>query len=149
MRDTIQVVPLAPQSGLFASSGREGFRLRRFEVLNWGTFNNRVWNLDLDGENTLLTGDIGSGKSTLVDAITTLLVPPHKINYNKAAGAEDKERTPRTYVLGQYRKKRGDGNLSVRSLALRDHNNYSAILGYFFNEALGQPVTLAVVFWIK
>lgn len=148
MRDTGTVVPL-PQSGIPASLPRQGFRLWRFEAFNWGTFHNRVWGLDLGGENTLLTGDIGSGKSTLVDAITTLVVPPQKINYNKAAGAEDRERTARTYVLGEFRKERGDGNLSARPMYLRDANSYSAILGYFFNEELGQPVTLGVVFWMK
>ena len=38
-----------------------GFRLMRLEVLNWGTFDSRVWTLQLDGRNGLLTGDIGSG----------------------------------------------------------------------------------------
>ena len=52
-----------------------GFRLQRLEVFNWGTFDGRVWVLRAEGRNTLLTGDIGSGKSTLVDAVTTLLVP--------------------------------------------------------------------------
>lgn len=148
MTQTIQ-----PVLNLFAAgpatSQRGGFRLHRFEVLNWGTFHNRVWGLDLGGENTLLTGDIGSGKSTLVDAITTLLIPPQKIVYNKAAGAEDKERTTKSYVLGQYRRERGDGNLSARPLTLRDPNSYSAILGCFYNEALEQTVTLAIVFWTK
>nr|MBP7547768.1 AAA family ATPase [Corallincola sp.] len=51
-----------------------GFRLMRLEVLNWGTFDGKVASLQLNGHNGLLTGDIGSGKSTLVDAITTLLV---------------------------------------------------------------------------
>ena len=55
---------------------RSGFRLLRLEVLNWGTFHGRVWVLNPGGANALLTGDIGSGKSTIVDAITTLLVPP-------------------------------------------------------------------------
>src|SRR6185437_14487744 len=86
---------------------RAGFRLARFEVYNWGTFHNRVWALDLHGNNALLTGDIGSGKSTLVDGITTLLVPPQRITYNKAAGAEARERTLRSYVLGHYRTERG------------------------------------------
>src|SRR5688500_18380316 len=72
-----------------------GFRLQRLEVFNWGTFDGRVWTLQLAGRNGLLTGDIGSGKSTLVDAITTLLVPTHRIAYNKAAGADSKERTLR------------------------------------------------------
>ena len=68
-----------------------GFRLQRLEVLNWGTFHGRPWILNLDGENTLLTGDIGSGKSTLVDAVTTLLVPSNRVAYNKAAGAESRD----------------------------------------------------------
>ena len=62
-----------------------GFRLRRLEVFNWGTFDGRVWSLAPDGRNALVTGDIGSGKSTLVDAVTTLLVPAQRIAYNKAA----------------------------------------------------------------
>jgi len=51
-----------------ADDSRVGFRLQRLEVLNWGTFDKRVWRHELDGRNGLLTGDIGSGKSTLVDA---------------------------------------------------------------------------------
>ena len=77
-----------------------GFRLLRLEVFNWGTFDGRVWTLQADGRNTLLTGDIGSGKSTLVDAVTTLVVPAHRVAYNKAAGADSKERSLKSYVLG-------------------------------------------------
>ena len=79
-----------------AGEGQAGFRLHRLEVYNWGTFDKRVWSLLLDGENCLLTGDIGSGKSTLVDAVTTLLVPAQRIAYNKAAGAEVRERSLRS-----------------------------------------------------
>ncbi len=66
----------SPTLGLdfVADDSRVGFRLQRLEVLNWGTFDKRVWRYELDGRNGLLTGDIGSGKSTLIDAITTLLV---------------------------------------------------------------------------
>ena len=89
--------------GLVADDALTGFRLTRLEVFNWGTFGGRVWTLPLDGRNGLLTGDIGSCKSTLVDAVTTLLVPAHRIAYNKAAGADSKERTLRSYVLGHYK----------------------------------------------
>jgi len=126
-----------------------GFRLKRLEVFNWGTFNERVWTLDLDGRNALLTGDIGSGKSTLVDAITTLLVPAQRITYNKAAGAESKERTLRSYVLGHYKSERNEVTGTARPVALRDHNNYSVILGVFHNAGYDQTVTLAQVFWMK
>lgn len=77
---------------------RAGFRLQYLEVLNWGTFDSRVWRLEVNGENGLLTGDIGSGKSTLVDAMTTLLIPAQRIAYNKAAGALNKERSLRSYA---------------------------------------------------
>ena len=74
-----------------------GFRLMKLEVFNWGTFNQRVWSLNPGGRNVLLTGDIGSGKSTLVDAVTTLLVPAHRVAYNKAAGADNKPPPPVTH----------------------------------------------------
>jgi len=128
---------------------RVGFRLQRLEVLNWGTFDQRVWRLELDGRNGLLTGDIGSGKSTLVDAITTLLVPPQRIAYNKAAGAESRERSLRSYVLGHYKSERNEVTGTARPVALRDASSYSVILGVFRNEGYDQSVTLAQVFWLK
>src|SRR5579872_1660484 len=85
-----------------------GFRLHRLEILNWGTFSKHVWSLPLDGHHSLLTGDIGSGKSTLVDAVTTLLVPHHRIIYNRAAGAENKERTAYSYIRGEYKNEKDD-----------------------------------------
>ena len=116
-------------------------------MLNWGTFDDRVWILTPDGRNTLLTGDIGSGKSTIVDAITTLLLPAHRIAYNKAAGAE-------TGALPALLRARP---LQVR--AERDHRRHAAgraaerdqvrvILGVS-QRGLGATVTLAQVFWIK
>ena len=126
-----------------------GFRLHRLEVFNWGTFDARVWVLNADGKNALLTGDIGSGKSTLVDAVTTLLVPVQRIAYNKAAGADSKERTLRSYVLGHYKSERNEVSGNAKPVALRDHNNYSVILGVFHNAGYDQTVTLAQVFWMK
>ncbi|KVX22102.1 ATP-dependent exonuclease SbcCD, C subunit-like protein [Burkholderia ubonensis] len=126
-----------------------GFRLERLEVFNWGTFDERVWVLRVDGRNGLLTGDIGSGKSTLVDAITTLLVPAQRIAYNKAAGADSKERTLRSYVLGYYKSERNEVTGTAKPVSLRDHNSYSVILGVFRNAGYDATVTLAQVFWMK
>ncbi|WAK00530.1 ATP-binding protein [Methylobacter sp. YRD-M1] len=126
-----------------------GFRLHRLEVYNWGTFDGRIWALNPDGRNALLTGDIGSGKSTLVDAVTTLLVPAHRIAYNKAAGADSKERSLRSYVLGHYKSERNEVSGTAKPVPLRDHNSYSVILGVFHNAGYDQTVTLAQVFWMK
>jgi len=126
-----------------------GFRLHRLEVYNWGTFDGRVWALNPAGRNALLTGDIGSGKSTLVDAVTTLLVPPQRVAYNKAAGADTRERTLRSYVLGHFKSERQEGSSSAKPVALRATNSYSVVLGVFHNAGYDQTVTLAQVFWLK
>src|ERR1700733_739767 len=85
-----------------------GSRLQRLEVYNWGTFDRDVWSFHVGGRNALLTGDIGSGKSTLVDAITTLLLPAQKISYNRAAGAATRERDLKSYVEGHYKAERNE-----------------------------------------
>ncbi|MDA8172035.1 MAG: AAA family ATPase, partial [Nitrospiraceae bacterium] len=126
-----------------------GFRLQRLELYNWGTFNGRIWIFNLGGKNVLLTGDIGSGKTTLVDAVTTLLVPAQRIAYNKVAGADTRERTLRSYVLGHYKSERNELSGAARPVALRNNDSYSVILGVFHNAGYDQTVTLAQVFWIK
>lgn len=133
----------------FGDDKLAGFRLQRLEVYNWGTFDGRVWILQLGGKNALLTGDIGSGKSTLVDAVTTLLVPSQRIAYNKAAGADARERSLRSYTLGYYKSERQDTLGSVKPVALRNPTSFSVILGVFHNAGYNKTVTLAQVFWMK
>jgi uncharacterized protein YPO0396 len=129
---------------------KAGFRLDRIELLNWGTFDGRVWSLHLDGSNGLLTGDIGSGKSTIVDAITTLLMPAHRVSYNRAAGAENRERTLRSYVQGHHKSERNETTGASKPVGLRmDGSSYSVLLGVFNNMQLGTTVSLAQVFWIS
>jgi uncharacterized protein YPO0396 len=128
---------------------RSGFRLERLEIFNWGTFDGRVWTFETGGHNGLLTGDIGSGKSTIVDAITTLLLPANRISYNKAAGAETKERSLRSYVLGYWKSERSEITGTSRPAALRGPGSYSVILGVFANRGYDLTVTLAQVFWLR
>ncbi|MFH0726219.1 MAG: SbcC/MukB-like Walker B domain-containing protein [Pseudomonadota bacterium] len=128
---------------------KTGFRLHRFEVLNWGTFHHHVWHLAPEGANSLLTGDIGSGKSTLVDGLTTLLVSPQKIVYNKAAGAETRERNLQSYVAGFFKSEKDSDTLAAKSVALRGENSFSVLSAHFYNEAYRQSVTLAQVFWSR
>lgn len=123
-----------------------GFRLNRFEVLNWGTFDRAIWTLPLEGHNALLTGDIGSGKSTLVDALTTLLVRSDRVIYNKAAGAETRERSLISYLRGHYKSEKDDVAQGAKPVALRERQTYSVLLAYFYNEGFGQGVTLAQAF---
>ncbi len=124
-----------------------GFRLHRLELLNWGTFHQGVRTFRLDGANSLLTGDIGSGKSTVVDAITTLLLPAHKIEYNKAAGAQKKERSLMSYVRGFHKSARSAGGEYSKPVALRGTGQLTVVLGVFHNAVLGKWVTLGITLW--
>jgi uncharacterized protein YPO0396 len=126
-----------------------GFRLARLELYNWGTFDTRVWTLHANARTALLTGDIGSGKSTIVDAVTTLLLPANRISYNKAAGAETRERSLRSYVLGFYKSERNEVTGTTKPVGLRDGTKFSVILGVFRNEGYDATVTLAQVFWMR
>ena len=64
------------QTDLFNTNPQvAGFKLDYMEVWNWGTFNDKVFRLSPQGNNALLTGANASGKSTLIDALLTLLVP--------------------------------------------------------------------------
>lgn len=131
------------------ASSRAGYRLHRLEAYNWGTFDKQVWSLRLDGSTSLLTGDIGSGKSTLVDAVTTLLLPANGISYNKAAGAGTKERSLRSYVEGHYRSERNETTGASRPVGLRNSRSYSVLLGVFANDGHEEEVTIAQVFHQK
>ncbi|MEV7571542.1 ATP-binding protein [Pseudarthrobacter sp. NPDC089323] len=124
-----------------------GFRLHRLELLNWGTFHQGVRTFRLDGANSLLTGDIGSGKSTVVDAITTLLLPAHKIEYNKAAGAQKKERSLMSYVRGFHKSARSAGGEYSKPVPLRRTGQLTVVLGVFHNAVLGKWVTLGITLW--
>ena len=141
--------PTAIMRNASSENMQPGFRLARFEVLNWGTFDARVWRIEPSGDNALLTGDIGSGKSTLVDALTTLLVPPRKITYNKAAGAEARERSLYSYVRGEYRSVTNELTGGAQAQALRGETSYSVLLGVFADRVVGRDVTLVQVFWTK
>ena len=128
---------------------KSGFRLTHFELYNWGTYNNSIVKLELDKSNGLLTGDIGSGKSTIVDALTTLLVPHQKIVYNKAAGAETKERSLNSYILGEYKSSKDENFSQAKAVTLRESKDtFSVLLSNFKNDGFEEEVTIAQFFYI-
>jgi uncharacterized protein YPO0396 len=129
-----------------------GFRFKYLEIWNWGTFDRDIWHIDNNGLNSLLVGENGSGKSTIVDAITTLLVPPSKITFNKAASGKGKERDFLSYVKGNYKQEQNESGTKGTSISHRykDKNNatWTVLIGCFYNAGYDSYVTLAQVFWI-
>jgi uncharacterized protein YPO0396 len=141
------------QLGVFSTDeNKSGFRLQYMEVFNWGTFDEHVWKITPGGETSLLTGANGSGKTTFVDALLTLIVPEKKYRfYNQSSGSEKKgDRTEESYVLGGYGSVHSDNGLSSKTLYLRDNREqaYSILLAHFSNEA-EQSVTLFQVRWFS
>jgi len=97
-----------------------GFRLNFIQILNWGTFDEKIYTISPETQSSLLTGANGSGKTTLVDALLTLLVPSTQRFYNQSSGAEKKkERTEESYVEGHYGRTQEEDSYSSRVSKLR------------------------------
>lgn len=131
-------------------SDKTGFRLAKLELLNWGTFDKKVYKINPDSHNSLLTGENASGKSTLIDALLTLIVPEknHRF-YNQSSGVKSKgDRSERSYVLGEYGNIHDDEKGRNKIQALRDENTVSFILATFQN-AKEETITIFQVRWFS
>jgi uncharacterized protein YPO0396 len=126
-----------------------GYRLHELSVLNWGTFHKQAYSMRPDGRTSMITGRNGSGKSTIVDALLTLLVPNRVRNYNVASSqAGSRERNERDYVLGAYSEIHDATTGQGRKETLRQPGeSYTVLLAWFYNEAYKTDVSVAQVLW--
>jgi uncharacterized protein YPO0396 len=142
-----ELSPLTSQD----NSVEPGFRLERLELLNWGTFNDDVQTFEPSGDWALLIGDNGSGKSTAIDALRTLLVPPRMLNYNDAAvdgrRVGGRDRTRRSYVRGAWASSSTIDSTTPTTQYLREPGNLSAIAAVFTDARRQTSVTVAQVLW--
>src|SRR5699024_8036507 len=99
--------------------------------------------LTVPRDGLLLTGESGSGKSSILDAISAVLMKPGETRFNAAAQdgpTGDRDRTPMSYVRGAYRKQADDATGELRPGYLRPAATVSGIaLG--FEDGLGRVVT--------
>lgn len=130
-----------------------GYRLDRLELLNWGTFHGEAQVFAPRGEWSLLVGDNGSGKSTAIDAIRTLLVPPRLLSssYNDASGdgrkSSSRDRTRRSYIRGAWASSSTIDSTTPTTQFLREPGVLSAIATVFADGLHSESVTLAQVLW--
>ena len=142
------------QLNVFSTDNQKsGFRLQYMEVFNWGTFDEIIHKIEPGGETSLLTGANGSGKTTFVDALLTLIVPEKKYRfYNQSSGSEKKgDRTEDSYVLGGFGEVNSEQAGATKTQYLRNNKEeaYSILLVQFANEA-SQFVTLFQVrYYVK
>lgn len=90
-------------------------QIEEVKVINWGVFNNpgtiKIATEKDTGCITMLSGEGGTGKSNLIDAIMFVLGDPHRNDFNKNAGSKSSGKNPRnayTYTRG-YIKDYGTG----------------------------------------
>lgn len=127
------------------------WRLDRIELVNWGTFHG-YHVVDVARRGFLLTGHSGSGKSSLVDAITAVLTPPYRIRFNAAAadaGGRRADRTFAAYVRGAWRRQTDESTGEVVSQYLRTGATWSGIALRFADGTTGGPTTLVKLFHLR
>ncbi len=77
---------------------RSGYRLQELHLYNWGAFAGRH-QAYIDAANTAIIGPTGSGKTTLIDALMTLLCANPRYNLASTGGHES-DRDLVSYVRG-------------------------------------------------
>jgi uncharacterized protein YPO0396 len=126
---------------LFSTKTEEaGHRLHYFEAYNWGTFDKEIFRISPQCNTTLITGANGSGKTTYIQGLLTLIVPEKRYRFY------EHQRTEESYVVGEF----GDieteeGSRLVQRLRDDKSTAYSILLAVFKNEE--QYVTLAQARW--
>ncbi|WP_022870519.1 ATP-binding protein [Yaniella halotolerans] len=128
------------------------WRMDKIEVLNWGTFQNH-WDIPLSRQGFLITGPSGSGKSSLLDAVSSVLVPRNQIRFN-AAAQEGVSRGPHarslvSYVRGAYRRATDVETGEVVSTYLREQATYSGVKLSFSNGIDPEPVVLIKLYYLR
>lgn len=121
------------------------FRLVEMQLINWGTFAD-YHVITVPRHSLLLAGESGSGKFSILDAMTAIMVPPGEARFNAAASgttAGDRERGLMSYVRGADRKQSDDATQEIRTAHLRAGPTCSGISMTWADGAPGGGDTAA------
>ena len=114
--------------------------LSTIDLYNWGGFSGRHC-AEIDKDGTAVVGATGSGKTTLIDALMTLLCANPRYNLASTGGHES-DRDLGSYVRGVSGP--GDGGSEQRHIA-RKGRTVSGIAACFANEH--HRITIGAVLW--
>ncbi|WP_372985660.1 ATP-binding protein [Marinobacter sp.] len=131
------------QTDLFAAEiiPPTAYILTHLDLYNWGPFGGRH-RAEIDPKGTAIIGPTGSGKTTLVDALMTLLT--HQPRYNLAStGGHESDRDLISYIRGVS----GAGNNSGdNSHIARPGKTVTAVSARFSNG--NKAIRIGALFWI-
>lgn len=128
------------------------FHLSRLQLINWGVFDG-YHSIPFSTNGSLITGSSGSGKSSLLDAISLAFLPDHRRNFNAsgdatAAGAASGKRTVGKYVRGAWGERR-DGVTATREIMyLRGTGPAWAAISVTYTSDSGTSITGLVLKWL-
>lgn len=117
------------------------YKLTRLDLYNWGGFEGRH-SVDIDSRGTAIIGPTGSGKTTLVDALMTLLTEHPKYNLASTGGHES-DRDLVSYVRGVSGA--GTSDDSNAHIA-RSRKTLTGIAATFSDN--NEPLTIGALFWM-
>jgi uncharacterized protein YPO0396 len=133
------------------TSTPEQFHLSRLQVINWGVFDG-YHTISFGEGGALIAGASGSGKSSLLDAISLGFLPFNRRNFNAsgdntAAGSSAGRRTVDKYVRGAWGQ-RSDGGTS-RVMYLRGDGTAWSAIAVTYTSNTGRTVTGLVLKWLS
>ncbi len=128
----------------------EQFHLSRLQVINWGVFDG-YHDIPFSPGGALIAGASGSGKSSLLDAISLGFLPFNRRNFNAsgdntAAGSSAGRRTVDKYVRGAWGQRSDGGTAKVMYLR-GDGTAWSAVAVTYASDS-GRTVTGLVLKWL-
>lgn len=119
----------------------KAYVLTHLELYSWGAFAGRHC-AEIDAQGTAIIGPTGSGKTTLVDALMTLLTATPRYNLASSGGHEG-DRDLVSYVRGVASAGNNSGD---NGHIARSDKTVTGIAARFSNGRA--PLTIAAVFWL-
>ncbi|MUL44502.1 AAA family ATPase [Mycobacterium sp. CBMA293] len=128
----------------------EQFHLSRLQIINWGVFDG-YHTIPFSAGGSLVAGASGSGKSSLLDAISLGFLPFNRRNFNAsgdntAAGSSAGRRTVDKYVRGAWGQRSEAGTSQVMYLR-GDGTTWSAV-AVTYTSNTGRTITGLVLKWL-
>jgi uncharacterized protein YPO0396 len=128
----------------------EQFHLSRLQVINWGVFDG-YHTIPFSAGGALIAGASGSGKSSLLDAISLGFLPFNRRNFNasgdnSAAGSSAGRRTVDKYVRGAWGQRSDAGASKV--MYLRGEGAAWSAVAVTYASNTGRTITGLVLKWL-
>ncbi|GAS97760.1 uncharacterized protein RMCC_4726 [Mycolicibacterium canariasense] len=128
----------------------EQFHLSRLQVINWGVFDG-YHDIGFGPGGALIAGASGSGKSSLLDAISLGFLPFNRRNFNAsgdntAAGSSAGRRTVDKYVRGAWGQRSDAGTSQV--MYLRGEGTTWSAVAVTYRSNTGRTITGLVLKWL-